>query len=259
MSAPAGESAIPAATPGAPAGTPPAAAPTTPAAPTGQQAAEPVTPTVVPPGAQVAGQPPAAAPAGQPPAAPESVEALPDWAQKIINEARKDAGDSRIAAKNAADAAKTELAQQIGKALGLVPDGEPADPAKLTEQLTAAQQSQRDALVELAVYRAAGPLGAKPDALLDSRSFLTSIKDVDPTDGEAIKTAVTAAITANPLLKTQAAPAPQAGASGADFTGGTGGGNGQLTRAQLATMSPADIVKAMKEGRADALLKGHNA
>lgn len=255
MSAPTGEAAAqPTGTPAAPS-TPPAAdppaAPSTPSA----SAAPTVTPTVVPPGAQVAGQLPAASD----PPTPETVDSLPDWAQKIIRDARAGEASARVTAKTAAEQATADLAQKIGKALGLVPDGQPADPAKLTEQLTAAQQAQRDALVELAVYRAAGPLGAKPDALLDSRSFLAAIKDVDPTDGEAIKTAVEAAVTANPLLKTQAAPAPLAGASGADFTGGTGGGSGQLTRAQLAAMSPTEIVKAMKEGRTSALQKGHNA
>ncbi|MFF3353376.1 hypothetical protein ACFYWN_12125 [Streptomyces sp. NPDC002917] len=131
--------------------------------------------------------------------------------------ARKDAGKSRVTAKQqAADDARAELAQQIGKALGIVQDDQTADPAKLTEQLTASQAAARQTAVQLAVYRTAAAAGGDADALLDSRSFIDTLTDVDPADATAVTAAITAAVTANPKLA--AAPVGPA-RGGAEFGG----------------------------------------
>ncbi len=106
---------------------------------------------------------------------------------------------AKAAALTAADAAKAELAQSIGKALGLVQD-EPLDPAKLTEELTAEKTAAQQARVELAVFKAATAANGDPAALLDSSSFLASLKDVDPADTAAVQAAIEAAVTANPRL-----------------------------------------------------------
>lgn len=90
----------------------------------------------------------------------------------------------------------------IAKALGLKGD-EPPDPDKLASQLTSEQAEKRDAKVQLAVYRAATANGANPDALLDSQSFLTSVKDVDPADQDKVATAIKAAVEKNPNLAAQ--------------------------------------------------------
>lgn len=156
------------------------------------------------------------------PAAPDGkVEDLPDWAQKIITDVRKEAGDARAAGKTAAETAQAELTKSIGKALGLIKDDEPGDPVKLTEQLTASQSAAKDALVQLNVYKAAGAHQADPNALLDSNSFLAKVRELDHTAkdfeaklGEAIKKAVTE----NPKLKGGLAPT----ASGIPGTGGPG-------------------------------------
>lgn len=130
----------------------------------------------------------------------------PKAAQAEIEKLRKENGAARTVAKqNAAEEARAELAQQIGKALGLVSDDEPADPAKLTEQLTAQTAAAKQAQIELAVYRASVETKADPAALLDSRAFLEKVATLDPADTTALATAITEAVTANPRLG--AAPA----------------------------------------------------
>lgn len=149
------------------------------------------------------------------------VEDLPEWAQKMIRDARGEAAKDRTNAKQAAaDEARTEYAQAIGKALGIITDDNPeqVDPAKLTSDLTAAQQAQREAAQELAVYKAATNLNGNPARLLDSRSFLSTIKDIDPTDDAKIAAAIQTAVANDPSLKAQAAT----GASSANHTGGSG-------------------------------------
>lgn len=168
-------------------------------------------PAAPPQGQQQAGQQGAPGDAGQDPAA--TIARL----EADLAEARKEAGKTRVTAKQqAADTARQELAQQIGKALGIVEDDQPADPAQLTQQLEAEQAKARQTAVELAVYRTAREAGGDPDALLDSRSFAASLADIDPTDTAAVTAAVQAAVTANPKLATvPAGPAR----SGAEFTG----------------------------------------
>jgi hypothetical protein len=155
------------------------------------------------------------------PATAQRVEDLPDWAQKQIADARREAAASRVNAKQAAaDEAKNELAQQIGKALGLVKD-EPIDPAALTAQVEQARADAQAARLENAIYRAALTAGVDANALTDSRAFMQAAAAIDPTDTAALAAAIATATTHNPTLVRQA---PQAAASGgADMTGGTGG------------------------------------
>lgn len=138
------------------------------------------------------------------------VEDLPDWAQKLIKDAREDAGKARTTAKQtAAEEARNQLAQQIGKALGLVKDDEKPDPEKLTQQLTAAQAAQRQATVELAVFRNASKHQGDPAALLDSRSFLAKVADLDPTASDfetKVSNAIKDAVETNTKLKAGQAP-----------------------------------------------------
>lgn len=170
--------------------------------------------------------------------------------------------NAKAAAVTAADAAKAEMAQSIGKALGLVQD-EPLDPAKLTQELTAEKTAAQQARVELAVFKAASAANGDPAALLDSTSFLASLKDVDPADTTAVQAAITAAVTANPRLGVApadpAAPRPPAPnpAQGA-------GGNGPATEAPQLTQQDVErlyaekkydeIDKAREEGRLSKVL-----
>lgn len=153
-------------------------------------------------------------------------DGLPDDPQALkalIADLRKENGAARTNAKEqAAQAARDELTQSIGKALGLVKDGDTApDAAQLTQQAAAAQQAARQAQVELAVYRAAAGAKGDPSALLDSRTFLAKVADLDPTAGDfqtKVTAAITAAVTENPKL----GAAPVAGSSSVDHAGGTG-------------------------------------
>lgn len=146
----------------------------------------------------------------------------PAKAKAEIERLRAENGKDRTTAKTkAAEDARNELTQSIGKALGLIKDGDDKpDPAKLTQTITDQATENKSLKVELAVYKAATTQGAKADALLDSRSFLAKLTGIDPTDAKAINKAIEDAVKENPSFKTVQA----AGKSGADFTGGTGEG-----------------------------------
>lgn len=124
----------------------------------------------------------------------------PERAASLIAKLRAEKAAMKGSATKAADAARAELAQTIGKALGLVQDDEPADPAKLTAQLSEESAAARQAKLELAVYRAAQGSTADPAALLDSRAFLSKVAALDPSDTDAITAAITEAVTVNPRL-----------------------------------------------------------
>lgn len=130
----------------------------------------------------------------------------PDALRAEIARLRRENGAARTNAKTqAADEARAEFAQQIGKILGLVDDDAPTDPSALTEQLTATQAAARQAQIELAVYRAAGT-DADPAALLDSRSFLEKVANVDPADSDALSQVIAEAVAANPRLGKATSP-----------------------------------------------------
>jgi hypothetical protein len=207
-----------------------------------------------PPAAEVT--PPAEPPATEERVNPDArrVDELPSWAQKLIKEARKEAGDyrTRLAdAQKAADEAtskqgpspeevtaqaQAEFAQRIGKALGLIAEEEqPPKPEQIIEKLTSERDStakerdqererHRRALIELAVHRGSTKVGADPDALLDSRSFLKAVRDLDP-DASDFSTQLTEAIQLavehNPKFKAATLAGPPA-RSGGEFTGGPG-------------------------------------
>lgn len=131
----------------------------------------------------------------------------------------ENAKDRTTAKTKAADEARNSLVQELGKALGLVKDGDkkpsPDELAKqVTEQATAAKQAQ----TELAVYKLAGKHGADADALLDSRAFLAKIAEIDHTKTADVEKAIKEAVESNPKLKSVRV----AGSSTADGAGGSG-------------------------------------
>jgi hypothetical protein len=149
--------------------------------------------------------------------------------EKELADARKEAAKERTAAKQqAADTAVADLTAKLGKALGLVKDDGPPDPKALAEAisqkdaaLTAREADIRARDVELAVWSRADKAGARAAALLDSRSFLNAIGDLDPTSKgftTALDDAIKTAIKGNPAF----AVAQAAAASGGDLSGGTG-------------------------------------
>ena len=180
-------------------------------------------------GAPPADAPPAAdapPPADAPPAAPKAGESLPDDPAALkaeIVRLRKENGDTRTNAKaTAADEARAEMAATIAKALGLGKDAAPtAD--ELAVQVKTAQDTARSAQVELAVYKAAGAASANPTALLDSRSFLAKVADLDPAKAgfaDKVSAAIKAAVADHPELKASLVAAR----SSVDHSGGTGEG-----------------------------------
>ncbi|WP_327671831.1 MULTISPECIES: hypothetical protein [unclassified Streptomyces] len=146
--------------------------------------------------------------------------------QKELKAANGDAAKARTTAKKAAaDEARNEIVQELGKALGLIKDDKdaPLDPAALKAQVESATAAHRSTALELAVYRGAGKAGVDPDAITDSRSFMASIKDLDPSDegfAKAVAAAMKKAAEDNPKLKA-ASQAPARNSS--DFSGSTGG------------------------------------
>lgn len=145
----------------------------------------------------------------------------PEQLRKMVKDLRKEAAKDRVAGKEkAADEARRAVLDEISKALGLSNSDE--TPELTVEQLTAelaeSKAAGRASALELAVYKAAGDL-ADPARLLDSQSFHTAVKDLDLTDSEAVKNAITAFTKDHPhFAKTQAV----SGASAIDKPAGSG-------------------------------------
>lgn len=201
--------------------------------------ASPVEPTATPTEPPAAASTPVPTPPPVPPVAPEP--AANPWSDPVAAEAeikrlRTENGAARTNAKaQAAEEARSELAQTIGKALGLVQD-EPIDPAKLTESLTTAQTEAKQARVELAVFRNATAAGGDPAALLDSTSFLKSLAAVDPSDSAAVTAAIQSAVAANMRLGAATEPripAPNP-AQGSSASGTPPGLETQITQLEQA-------------------------
>lgn len=153
-----------------------------------------------------------------------------------IERLRRENASSRVNAKTqAADEARQQLVNELGKALGLVKDdGATPTAEQLTAQVTQAQQAARQSAVELAVYKAAGTHQGDPNALLDSRAFLAKVADLDPAAADfqtKVSDAIKAAVTENPKLKA----APVAGASSVDHAGGSGERRTQPSSLEAAT------------------------
>lgn len=142
----------------------------------------------------------------------------PQWVQEMVSSLRREAGDARMNAKaGAAEEARKELANEVGKALGLVKDGE-VDPKRLVADAEVARNEALNAQRELAVFRLSGKAGADPDALLDSNAFLRSIDGLDPKDEGKITEAIKAAVQGNARLSAT----PRAGSRSGNDSGGSG-------------------------------------
>lgn len=181
----------------------------TPAETPGTPAEPPATPPVP--------NPPAEAPKpAETPKAPEpkTVEDLPGWAQKLLADARKDAGEERVASKTLS---------AIQKALN--PDAkadEKPDAEALTKALSSKDETIRELSVKLAIKDALEANGANKltEAVLIGEGKL---KDLDPTADDfqtKLSAAVKDAVKRHPELRAVQA----AGASGANF-----GGPGETT------------------------------
>ncbi|WP_030149418.1 hypothetical protein [Mycetocola saprophilus] len=174
---------------------------------------------------------PAAAPTpGQAPAG-DSAPTEPgnldvETANKETAKARAEAAKYRTA-KTAAEAEAAKAAKALADITKLLGGG---DEAPTLEQLTQTVQERDSAIAtateaqaalarENAVLRAAPGLNANGDSLLDSRAFTTTLAGIDPADADAVKAAITAALTANPAhALTQVAGSSGPGAGGGQQT-----------------------------------------
>lgn len=175
----------------------------------GQQAATGATGSVIPPAKPADQQ----QPAGDAP----TVEKL----QAEVERLRRENGSARVTAKQqAANEARTELAQEIARVLGI--DAKDAEtPEQLKARIAEQDQEVKAGKVQLAVYQLAASVTPKADAvkLLSWKPFLDSISKLDPTDSTALQQAMTEAVKANSFLSA----APVAGASAAQHAGGSSG------------------------------------
>ena len=259
---------------------------TPPAEPAAQQPADspadPAPPAAPAPGG-APGSPAPAEPAAQPPAEPAagSIDQLPPWAQKELRSVRAEAAASRTrareheAALTALQAKSQEQLDGIARALGLRP--EEATPEQIMAERDAARSAaevnaaaKRASDVELAVFRAAARAGADGDQLLDSRTFVSGLTDMDPSAegfAQQVSDRIAAALEANPAWKLAAVPAtaapapplepaapaplaPQVPASSPQpgSYGQPPEGPRQLTEADAKTMSPSAVARAVADG-----------
>lgn len=148
--------------------------------------------------------------------------------EKDLADARKDAGKARTAAKQqAADDAVAALTAKLGKALGFGDDDKAPTAEELTKaladrdsKLSASDEALRAKDVQLAVHGRAEKNGAKATALLNSVSFLTAVKALDPAKsgfGDELDAAIKQELKDNPTV----ALVVPAGKSGGDLSGGT--------------------------------------
>lgn len=162
----------------------------------------------------------------------------PAKARAEIERLRRENGAARTTAKQqAADEAKQALAQEIGRALGLVQDDkQQADPAELAAQIGKLTDGNKALAIENAILKAAPKHGADVGALTDSRTFLAKAEQLDPTAadfGDKLSELIKSAVADNPKLKA----APVAGVSSADHAGGSG--EGAVTKEQFDRMTVA--------------------
>jgi hypothetical protein len=184
--------------------------------------------------------------------------------EKYVQKLRDEAAANRVkgnekaalAAKDAAEKAQKELAEQIGKALGLIKDDTPTDPAELLKQAEEQKAqiarerdenaeklrnyARKDALT-VAADKAAGDLAS----ILDSRSVNAEIEALDTTADDfaaQVEAIVSAAVESNPKLK-KTADRVSAPRSGGDLS------NGNAAPKPNAPKSVEDMIRERRERR----------
>jgi hypothetical protein len=256
----------------APAETPPAgdvAAPEANAAPTGTPAPSPANmPQTQPP---VAAAPTAEKPeeaTGEPQESPDLAKLRKEnatWRTKLREQEQVAANAQKAAEEHSAKLADLEGKWQKLNAFFNPDANEPPDPAKLAEQLTAAQaenariaseweQERKTLKVQAALPGVLAKANADPgltEAVLATSGALAKLDPTSDSFAADLASAVNEAIEANPRLKIEA-PAARSPRSGAEIPGRSGGST-QLTLDQVRGMKPDEINKARKEGRLTSL------
>lgn len=200
--------------PAPPAPAPVPAPPVAPPVPTPAQVFPPAPAPVAPPPVPVPVPPPVPAPPPAPPGDSRDLSGLPQWAQAEIRNIRDEAARNRVAA--------------------------------------------RTQTINNAVILNAQAYGINPAALLGSTEWAARAAQLDlsaPDYAAQLQAAVYATVQACPWTAAVAAapPAPPPPTSGGEFAGSSGVGQ-QITEAQLAAMSPAEIQRAYAEGKLQHLM-----
>jgi hypothetical protein len=154
----------------------------------------------------------------------------------LANQGSKSREQARAAA---AEEARQKLTQDIAKALGLTNDAK--DPAELERQIARMTADQLEKDRELTIVRAALAPGMNVDVtrLLDSRSFMRAMSDVDPNaDGaaEAITDRIKKAVSSDPSLQLRQV-------SGGGSVGHAGGA-GDHTKPDLSKLHGDQLIEA---------------
>ena len=189
----------------------------------------------------------AAAPAATTDAAPD-ILADPKVAA-LVKGLRDEAAKARIAGNEFKTASEARM-KAVAQALGL--GDETPDPVKLQAALTAKDSELRQLRTEGKVRSLASKLTADAEALLDSRSFVKAISELDPTaaDFEAsVSTAMADALAANPKLKIAAPGAPRGGAEIAPAGPVKTFSRAQLKDSAFYLANEKDIDAAWRSGR----------
>lgn len=246
--------------PGSQPATPPA--PTAPAPTPPEPTATPATPEPTEPNQP---EPKAKAPKFEGEFDPQKFEKL---VENIRGDVAAEKAKREAAEKKAADD-QAAFMKKVAAAFGLETDEtKPPTLEELAKQLEesrgetkASRDETRQTKVELAVYKAAGPLGADTSLLTAVLAHNGQLAKLDPASNTFtadVEQAVKAAVEANPKLKAKAPerkepePTPAGGAP----MDGAPGSKRQLGAADVARMTPAEITKAVAEGRLNAYLGG---
>lgn len=178
----------------------------------------------------------------------------PDAARAEIERLRKENGDSRINAKNAArEEGKNAATQDIAKALlGVLgvemPGEQQATPEQLAEQVGNVTTERDTARADAALTRTAWELGVDPSKL-DYLSFkLSKTGALDPNAADfsdKLRASITAAIAEDATLKRSGTVQ----ASGVENLAGSGG-NDTITPEKFAKMSLAERQNLYKSDKA---------
>jgi hypothetical protein len=151
----------------------------------------------------------------------ESIDSLPEFAQKLIRDTRAEAATFRTKLRELEQQAgpNADVLKQVAKALGLDAggDGQP-DADALSKQVNELNAQLRASKVEAAARQAAEKAGARADRLLNSRSFAAELDKLDPsatTFADDLKAAIKATVDADPdLYRAVPQGAPQGGSAG---------------------------------------------
>lgn len=187
--------------------------------------------------------PVATAPAASPPWGTDE-DFNPERAWKLIQNLKADSElkATKAAEKATADATKS-IAETLGKALGIIPE-DALDPVKLQAQITASDQSAKQAARELAVFKAAEGTNANALALLDSKSFLETVDVLEPNDAAGFASAITEALAANPFFAKEVSGARPA-LKPNPAQGGSSGDTPSLTERAAQATAKGDIKTAI--------------